>query len=272
MAKRPQTAENKEDQKRTHKHAPKKQDQSTEAGILARLPGDLLSLPGDGSIQAAHLRDPRLQTAQRQAIAKQLGKIGGNRYLQRILAHQPPKGSEPMANNVVSRKARVEKFGSYWEKGPLVDQQDLDSRGRNANLQIKVAAIFANTDGFNPMDAEYRQFVKDKWEITDPPHRKGVIAQSDWHDDGYSRADDVGQGQDKALLRTQDYPGLHHSTERQDGLLATDVLEATFSAKQQVIDTSNNDEVIAEIDEHEATIQGLHPRAYAGVPARLGTR
>lgn len=174
------------------------------------------------------------------------------------------------AMNTLQRKAKVEKFGSLWKKGPLVDDTNAATQGRNANLHIKVAAVFSNKDGNNPADAEYKQFVKDKWEITNPAHRRRVVAESDWHDDGYSKAADVGGGSDPALLRVQDFPGLHHSAEKQDGLLQTDDLTATFSAKQQIIDTSNDNEVIAELGEHSATITGTHPRAFTGVPARVG--
>ena len=177
---------------------------------------------------------------------------------------------KPKQQQPIQRKAKVDKFGSWWKKGPLVDQEGLDVRGRNANLQIRVAAVFSKKDGNDPGDAEYKQFVKDKWEITAPAHRAGTFAESGWHNDNYSKADDAGEGADPALLRTQDYPGMHHSAQRQDGLLPTDNLIATFSAKQQIIDTSNDNEVIAELDEHTATITGTHPRNYKGVPKKVG--
>ncbi len=36
--------------------------------------------------QAARLADHRFQTVQRQATASRLGRVGGNRYLQRLVA------------------------------------------------------------------------------------------------------------------------------------------------------------------------------------------
>jgi hypothetical protein len=54
---------------------------------LSRLPGGLIGRGGTGSIQAqaARLGDPHLQTAQRQALAAQIGRRQGNRHLQRVV-------------------------------------------------------------------------------------------------------------------------------------------------------------------------------------------
>jgi len=101
---------------------------------------------------------------------------------------------------------------------------------------------------------------------TAPPHRARVWSEkAAWEDDNYSRADDNNQrAKTEAVFETRDFPGWHHNSERQDQLLSTDTIAATFSAKQQIIDTSNDDEVIAEIPEHTATITGAHPRVCAG--------
>ena len=43
----------------------------------------------DDGARAERLRDPQMQTAQRQALGAQLGKVGGNRYLQRMVQSEP---------------------------------------------------------------------------------------------------------------------------------------------------------------------------------------
>ena len=60
------------------------QDQATVAG----LPKALAGAAGDGSIlsHASHLGDTRFSTAQRQTVAVQVGRIGGNQYLERVAA------------------------------------------------------------------------------------------------------------------------------------------------------------------------------------------
>jgi hypothetical protein len=66
---------------------------------LSKLPAGLSS-GGNGSIQAqaALLTDPRLQTAQRQALADQIGWMQGNRHLQRVAVQagvSGPRHSDP---------------------------------------------------------------------------------------------------------------------------------------------------------------------------------
>jgi hypothetical protein len=55
---------------------------------LVRLPRGFIGAADDSSIgvQAAYLSNRRFQTIQRQALAAQLGRVGGNRYLQRVIA------------------------------------------------------------------------------------------------------------------------------------------------------------------------------------------
>jgi hypothetical protein len=54
---------------------------------LTKLPCGPITTFGDGTItaQAAQLGDSRLQTAQRQALAAHIGRVGGNRHLQRVI-------------------------------------------------------------------------------------------------------------------------------------------------------------------------------------------
>lgn len=58
-----------------------------DAAALAQLPGGPIAAAGDGTIQphAAPLGDPRLQRAQRHALATRIGRVAGNRHLQRVV-------------------------------------------------------------------------------------------------------------------------------------------------------------------------------------------
>ena len=81
MAKQNQAAETKSDKKSRAKVKPIVIEELTDdlAG-LAQLPGGPIAAAGDGTIQAqaGRLGDPRLQTAQRQALAAQIGRVQGN--------------------------------------------------------------------------------------------------------------------------------------------------------------------------------------------------
>lgn len=68
-------------------------EQASELAGVAGLSSGLLGATGDGTIEAqsTRLRDPRLQTVQRQAMAAQIGHTQGNHHLQgliRSLKHQ----------------------------------------------------------------------------------------------------------------------------------------------------------------------------------------
>jgi hypothetical protein len=89
MAKQNQAAEAKSDKKNRPKVKPPVVEELTdELAGLAQLPGGPMAAAGDGTIegQAARLRDSRLQTAQRQAMAAQIGRVQGNKHLQRVVA------------------------------------------------------------------------------------------------------------------------------------------------------------------------------------------
>lgn len=64
------------------------------AGVTA-LPGEALGTNGDGSLdaQASRLSDTRLQTAQRRALAGQIGQAHGNLHLQRVIQAATRKGA-----------------------------------------------------------------------------------------------------------------------------------------------------------------------------------
>jgi hypothetical protein len=55
---------------------------------MTKLPAGPLATTNDGNVEAhaGRLGDPRLQTAQRQAIAAQIGQVSGNRHLQRVVS------------------------------------------------------------------------------------------------------------------------------------------------------------------------------------------
>jgi hypothetical protein len=59
-----------------------------ELSSLVKLPARPFSIDSDGSIEAhaTQLGDVRLQDAQRQALAVQIGRVNGNRHLQRVVA------------------------------------------------------------------------------------------------------------------------------------------------------------------------------------------
>ncbi len=83
-----QTAEGQHDTKKQQKNKPDVLTEQTEERVnVAGLPGGLIGLADDTSIQAqaARLGDIRFQTAQRQALAAQIGRVQGNQHLQRVM-------------------------------------------------------------------------------------------------------------------------------------------------------------------------------------------
>ncbi len=89
MTKQNQAAETKSDKKRRPKvEPPVVEEQTGDVASLAQLLGGPMAAAGDGTMegQVARLGDLRLQTAQRQAMATQIGRVQGNRHLQRVVA------------------------------------------------------------------------------------------------------------------------------------------------------------------------------------------
>lgn len=80
-----------------NKPQPVSPEQTNEPSPLADVPGGLLGAAGDPSIeeQAARLNNANFQTVQRQAMAAQLGRVGGNQYLQRVLQRQTAGEESP---------------------------------------------------------------------------------------------------------------------------------------------------------------------------------
>jgi hypothetical protein len=60
---------------------------ATDAAELTQLPGGPVAKMGEGATdsQAGRLGDPQMQTAQRQTLAAQIGRLQGNRYLQKVV-------------------------------------------------------------------------------------------------------------------------------------------------------------------------------------------
>lgn len=93
----------------SRKRRSKKTPPAVEELLKAKLrPGPLPHRPvlrqGEDSLvnaQLAQLSDPRLQTAQRQTLAAQIGRIQGNRHLQRVLNQV---GQEEPMDDAVNRK------------------------------------------------------------------------------------------------------------------------------------------------------------------------
>jgi hypothetical protein len=79
---------------------------------LSKLPAGLSS-GGNGSIQAqaALLTDPRLQTAQRQALADQIGWMQGNRHLQRVTSQPLQRVPDGEEEGEVAPEPTVEQSG-----------------------------------------------------------------------------------------------------------------------------------------------------------------
>lgn len=89
MPKQAQTANAQADKENKTKPEPVVNPTSAnDLGGLSQLPNSLMAAAGSGSseAQAARLADPRWQSAQRQALAGQIGRIQGNRHLQRTMA------------------------------------------------------------------------------------------------------------------------------------------------------------------------------------------
>jgi len=115
----------------------------------------------------------------------------------------------------------------------------------------------------DPALAEFRQSVKDSWDITAGPHKGRKGATSPMRDDNYSRADDTaGHAITDVDFVSNDNPGYND-------LDKDDVLDYSFTAEQTIIDTSQANKVIAKRGPHTATVKGKHPRAYTGVPTTL---
>jgi hypothetical protein len=100
MAKHHRAAENKPEQKRRSKTRPvaaeSTYDRTSSAGQIG-LSEKLIDAANGGAIQvqATHLDNPRLRTAQRQALAASIGRLQGNQHLQRLITQMRPNERKP---------------------------------------------------------------------------------------------------------------------------------------------------------------------------------
>jgi len=157
-----------------------------------------------------------------------------------------------------AKKAGINTFAVTWKKEPA-------SSATTAQLRIDFSATFKNDSAHDPALAEFRQNAFHKLEITDGPHKGLKEDNSPLHDDNYSRADDVnGNPTTSTRFDGYDNPGTKQGTLDKD-----DVIDYSFTAEQMIIDTSDNNKVLAKKGPHTATIKGKHPRAFAGVPKTL---
>lgn len=108
VTKQNQAAEAKPDKKSWPRLKPTAIEELT-GDLAGQLPGGAITAVGGSTIQAqaAQLNDPRLQRAQRQALATHIGRVQGNQYLQRMMAASkgPPQihhSPEIVANEVNS--------------------------------------------------------------------------------------------------------------------------------------------------------------------------
>ena len=147
------------------------------------------------------------------------------------------------------KKAGVDSFTVNWSK-------NANASPTNARLRLDYKAKFKKDDEHDPALAEFRQNVMTVWKITDGTHKGQEGDTSPMHDDNYSRADDTdGNTINDVDFVSNDNPGI-------PGVAADDVLDYAFTAEQMIIDTSDNDKVIAKEGPHTGTIKGKAPRTY----------
>jgi hypothetical protein len=155
-----------------------------------------------------------------------------------------------------TKKAGVESFWVNWEDNP-------DSGPTVAKLKLTFQAKFKNDTTHDPALAEFRQTVSHRLKVTAGPN-KGQESNKKLHDDGYSRADDIGNHTiDDIYFLGNDAPG-------PDKLDKDDVIDYSFTAEQMVIDTSDKNRVIKKLGPYTAGITGKHPRKPFGVPKMIG--
>jgi hypothetical protein len=156
------------------------------------------------------------------------------------------------------KRAGIDYFVVRWIKNPK-------SGPKTAKLGLVFTARFTKDATHDPAVAEFRQNAYHTFKVTDG-YNKGWEDNNGppVHDDGYSRKDDKVNSINGDSLLINDNPGT-------ENLAKNDVLDYSFTAEQMIIDTGDNNKVIAKLGPHTATIKGKHPRTYAGVPKALQT-
>ncbi len=168
----------------------------------------------------------------------------------------PPNGGAPAAGPVVKKKkAGVDSFTVDWSKGAGAGPNRIA-------LHLGYAVRFTKDADHDPALAEFRQYAQTSYKITDGPGKGQEGGTPPLHDDHYSRADDHQHALADVDFASDDNPDM-------EGIRADDVVSYSFTARQDIIDTSDGNKVIATRGPHTATVTGKDPRAYAGVPVKL---
>lgn len=158
--------------------------------------------------------------------------------------------SSEILQNVMQRKADVDYFQVTFSPRPEED-------GSFASFLIESNAKFKNDNFYNANDAEFRQDVATIEILQSFDGINKINVNEDWHDDGYNRASDPKMYEGNVLTAT-DVPGYDQDNPINSG----DFIDFTFKSKQKIVDTSENDKVIATTGEHVANIKGEYPRYF----------
>ncbi len=159
MPQQKQPAEAKQDKSRKRAEpAPAAQPSAELAAVSEQAVGPLAAA-GDGTIdgQAARLRDRRLLTAQRQAIARDIGQVQGNRHLQGIIApvglrttgagptvalQGDPKAARPEVKKLAELRPRVEQAKSNADaRGQAVQSFVDDAQETLTRVERRIGQI-----------------------------------------------------------------------------------------------------------------------------------
>jgi len=165
----------------------------------------------------------------------------------------PPVPPPPVTANPPKR-AGVESFTVKWT-------ENARSGAGTAKLRLDYSAKFKNDATHDPAVAEFRQNAGWNFAVTAGTH-SGFKNARPMQDDGYSRADDTaGNKLTDVFFISNDNPGTGIGN-----LDASDVVDYSFTAEQMIIDTSDNNRVVAKRGPHTGTITGKHPRTFGDVP------
>lgn len=120
---------------------------------VTELPGRLMPAAGHSStqVQATGFSDRRFHTAQRQAIAAQLGRVGGNQHLQKVMV-QANTGSESVQmNRELDVQAFTDKRGIYFGNGQSPARDELMPGGQ----QSESVQLTSNEAALHPSPAPF---------------------------------------------------------------------------------------------------------------------
>ena len=147
------------DKKQPKAKPPVVEERTEELAGQARLPGGPGLGAGDDTIQAqaARLSDPHFSTVQRQALARQIGRVQGNQHLQRVMASLKPgettASDQPATNkDAVQKQPDVQRLRADPNRaGPALSK--LPSRGPLI-IQRNLMASFPTAQGGFEMGME----------------------------------------------------------------------------------------------------------------------